>query len=108
MNKIKLLTLTDNQLDDVVKIQGTEYDRKRRFTDSEIAKMIKLCKKKGYKEVAKKLGISTRDVRYHTDPFYRMNYIENLSGRHTGKDTITKTNRVSYKRQLVAAGKISG
>ena len=106
MNKIQLLTLTDNKLDEKVKIQGTKYDRKRKFSDEIINKMIKMCKKKDFKEVANKLGISVRDVRYHTDPIYRSAYIKSLSGKHTGKDTITKTNRVSYKRQLVAAGKI--
>ena len=107
MNKIEILTLTDNQLDEVIKIQGTKYDRKRKFTDDVIAKMIKMCKKKGYKEVAEKLGVSVRDVRYHTDPLFRSNYIKSLSGKHTGKDTITKTNRVAYKRQLVATGKVT-
>ena len=106
MNKIELLTLTDAKLDDVVKIQGTKYDRKRKFTDDVIAKMTKMCKKKDYKEVAEKLGVSIRDVRYHTDPVFRSNYIKSLSGKHTGKDTITKTNRIAYKRQLVAAGKV--
>lgn len=106
MNKIELLTLTDAKLDNTVKIQGTRYDRKRKFTDEVIAKMIKMCKKKDYKEVAEKLGVRIRDVRYHTDPVFRSNYIKSLSGKHTGKDTITKTNRVAYKRQLVAAGKV--
>lgn len=108
MNKIELLTLTDDKLDKAVKIQGTKYDRKRKFSDDLIRKMTKLCKKNGYKEVASKLGISVRDVRYHTDPIFRHNYIMSLSGKHTGKDNITKTNRVSYKRQLIAVGKISG
>lgn len=108
MNKIELLSMTDDKLDEAVKIQGTAYDRKRKFSDDLIKKMIKLCKRKDFKEVAQKLGVSTRDVRYHTDPVFRSQYIKSLSGRHTGKDHITKTNRVAYKRQLVAAGKVSG
>lgn len=106
MNKIELLTLTDDVLDKKVKIQGTKYDRKRTISDEVINKMLKMVKKKDYAEIAKNLGLSVRDVRYHTDPIYRAEYLSKLSGKHTGKDHITMKDRVAYKRKLVAAGKI--
>lgn len=106
MTKIELLKMTDDKLDITVKIQGTQYDRKRKVTDKLIEKMIKMSKRKDYKEIASELGLTNRTVRYYTEPLFRSNYIKGLSGKHTGKDKITMTDRVAYKRELVAAGKI--
>lgn len=106
MTKIELLKMTDDKLDTTVKIQGTQYDRKRKVTDKLVEKMLKMAKRKDYKEIASELGLTYRTVRYHTEPLFRSNYIKGLSGKHTGKDKITMTDRVAYKRELVAAGKI--
>lgn len=106
MTKIDLLTLTDDKLDNAVKIQGTCYDRKRKISDADIKKMKSMSKRKTAEEIAKKLDMRLRDVMYHIDPEFRKNYISKLSGKHTGKDKITIKERVAYKRQLVAAGKI--
>ena len=108
MTKIELLTLTDDKLDKKVKIQGTPYDRKRTISEATIKKMEKLLKKnKTIQAIAHELGLSTRDVRYHTDPVWRQNYLSRLSGKHTGKDHISVLDRVAYKRSLVAAGKVT-
>lgn len=107
MTKLELLTLTDNKLDDVVKIQGTKYDRKRKLSDATIKKIINLAKKYDYKEIARKLDLNPVTVRYNADPVWRALYNETRSGKHTGKDRITKTNRIAYKRSLVAAGKVT-
>lgn len=106
MNKIELLTLTDDKLDSAVKIQGTMYDRKRTITTATIKKMQSMSKRKTPSEIAKKLDMRLRDVMYHIDPEFRKAYISKLSGKHTGKDHITVKDRVAYKRELVAAGKI--
>ena len=106
MTKIELLRMTDDKLDTMVKIQGTQYDRKRKVSDRLVEKMIKMSKRKDYKQIASELGLTNRTVRYYTDPIYRTNYIKGLSGKHTGKDKITMNNRVAYKRVLVAEGKI--
>ena len=106
-NKIvEVLTLNDNALDKRVKIQGTPYDRKRKISESTIAKMQKMAKKKSISAIAKELGISYIGVRYNIDPVFREHFNATRDGKHTGKDKITKNNRVSYKRQLVAAGKV--
>ena len=107
MTKLEILTLNDNKLDKKVKIQGTQYDRKRKYSDAQIKEMLKMSKKKSPEQIAEKLEMRLRDVLYHIDPEYRKAYIANLSGRHTGKDRITKSNRVTYKRNLVAAGKVT-
>ena len=107
MTKIETLTLNDNALDNAVKIQGTKYDRKRKISDDIIKKMKTMSKKKTPEEIADKLEMRLRDVLYHTNEEFRKNYISKLSGKHTGKDKITKSNRVAYKRALVAAGKVT-
>ena len=106
MTKIELLTLTDDKLDNIVKIQGTIYDRKRKISEATIKKMKSMSRRKSPEEIAKKLDMRLRDVMYHIDPEFRKNYISKLSGKHTGKDHITIKDRVAYKRTLVAAGKI--
>ena len=108
MTKLEILTLVDGELDKVVKIQGTEHDRKRKVKDAAIKKMFKMLKdKKDIAEIARKMGLSIRDVRYHVDPEWRKAYLAKLSGKHTGRDKISIANRVAYKRQLVAAGKVT-
>ncbi len=108
MTKIELLTLTDNVLDKKVKIQGTKYDRKRKISDATIKKMNKLAEKgKTVQSIAQELGLTNRAVRYHTDAAWRKAYIASCSGAHTGKDHISKLDRIAYKRGLVAAGKVT-
>ena len=107
MTKIQVLTLTDNALDNVVKIQGTKYDRKRKLTDSTIKKILSMGKKHTYLEIARKLNLNPITVRYNLDPVWKATYNMKRSGKHTGKDHITKLDRVAYKRALVAAGKVT-
>ena len=106
--KIELLTLTDEALDKKVKIQGTQYDRKRKVTDKTIAKMKSLSSSgKSVSEIAKKLGLNYITVKYNVDPMFKAIFNATRSGKHTGKDHITVKDRVAYKRGLVAAGKIA-
>lgn len=108
MTKIEVLKMTDNDLDKAVKIQGTDYDRKRKVTSSIIKKMRGLEKKgKNYSEIAKEFGFCSKTVRYNLDSTYREFCKMNCSGAHTGKTRLNKTNRVAYKRELVAKGKVS-
>lgn len=108
MTKLQTLTLTDNALDRAVKIQGTMYDRKRKISDSVIRKMTKMLKAgKTASYVAGLFGCSSTTVKYNTDPVYRELHKSRCSGAHTGKNHVSKLNRVAYKRQLVAAGKVT-
>lgn len=108
MNRIDVLKMTDGELDKAVKIQGTDYDRKRKVTSKVLAKMRKMeSLGKAYADIARELGLSTKTVRYYLDEDYRTNYKFSHSGAHTGKDNITKKNRVAYKRELVAMGKVT-
>lgn len=106
--KIELLKLTDEALDKKVKIQGTQYDRKRKVTDKTIAKMKSLASTgKSVSEIAKKLGLNYITVKYNVDPMFKAIFNAKRSGKHTGKDHISVKDRVAYKRDLIAAGKIS-
>lgn len=105
--KLEILKMTDEALDKRVKIQGTPYDRKRTVSESILKKMKSLAKNKSVAEIARQLGMNYHTVRYNIDPEYRQRHNASRSGAHTGKDHITVKNRVAYKRELVAAGKVT-
>lgn len=106
-SKIYTLMHTDDQLDKMVKIQGTEFDRKRKVSSAEVKKMKKLWGKgKSFGAIAKEIGYNYTTVRYNIDDAWRAQYIAKQSGKHTGKDNITTKNRVAYKRRLVAYGQL--
>ncbi len=102
---IETLKMNDSELDKMVHIQGTKYDRKVKFTEDDFKKARKMLKAgRSWAEISKECRIKVRDLRYHLDPVFKKEYLTSLSGKHTGKDHISKQNRVSYKRHLVAAG----
>lgn len=102
------VTREDIAFDKSVKIQGTEFDRKRVLTDKQITYAKKLLSK-GYAitHVAKLLGTSYTVVRYATDEEYRNLCISRVSGNHTGTTHCTVKDRIDYKKQLVALGKVT-
>ena len=108
MNKIKVLSMVDEDLDKAVRIKGTDYDRKRKVTSKVLTDMKKMAKKgKSYSEISEALGFSYHAVKYNLDPEFRKSYNATRDGSHVGKDKVTFKDRVAYKRQLVAEGKIS-
>lgn len=108
MTKLEILTLTDNVLDAKVKIQGTKYDRKRKVSDATIKKMKALfAKNKTVSEIAQKMGLNYTTVRYNVDPVFKAEFNARRDGKHTGRDHISKLDRIAYKRSLVAAGKVT-
>ena len=105
---IETLKLNDAALDKKVKIQGTPYDRKCKFSSKTLSEMLYLAnvEQKSYIEIAKELGYNPTAVRYRIDPEFKQEYNSRRNGKHTGKDHISIANRVAYKRDLVASGKI--
>jgi len=77
MTKKEILKLSALELDKSVKIQGTDYDRKRVVT-SKIRNKIKALSAKGKsdKEIAEKLNINLTTILYNTDPEYRRKVLE--------------------------------
>lgn len=107
-NKRKnVLKLDDTDLDKAVKIQGTEFDRKRKFTDAQVLEMKRLLGQ-GVKDkdVATKFKCSLHTMLYNTSEEYRKAAIEKRSGKHTGVTHMDFDNRVAYKRELIRSKKI--
>lgn len=107
MRRKKVLQLNDTALDTKIKIQGTQFDRKRKLTDKDWKKVRRLLKKHHtYKEIAAIFNVSPKTIRYGVDETYRRRCIEWSSGKHTGVDKCTFEDRVNYKRYLVKKRKI--
>ena len=102
-----ILKYDDLSLDQVVKIQGTQYDRKRKLTD-DMLKQIKAKLEKGIpvEALSEEFAVSEWVIRYNTDSAFRAHQIALRSGKHTGIDTMTFEDRVAYKRSLIAKKKI--
>ena len=106
MTRAEILKLTDAEIDKVVKIQGTRFDRKRKYSTSTYNRMKNMfAKGKSVAEIAKALGISYGTVRYNVDEEFRKEFNETRSGAHTGVDKITKEDRAAYKRDIIATRK---
>lgn len=108
MNTATILMMPDDVLDDVVKIQGTRYDRKRKVTPEMALEMMEM-RNAGYgvEVIAYEFGVSTTAVKYNTDQEFRKKHLSGCTGLHTGKDRISIGDRVEYKRRLVAQGCLS-
>ena len=101
MRRKAILNLDDVTLDQKVKIQGTQFDRKRKLKDKDWKKVQRLLKKgMDYKQIAEVFGVTAHCIRY------RLHSIAIRSGKHTGIDTCTFENRVEYKRHLIQKRKI--
>lgn len=98
----QVLQMNDLILDKNIKIQGTKFDRKRKY-DEKTIKQMKQLYISGVKpsEIAKKFNSSSFMVKYICD--YTFKTLHNLKrdGKHTGVNHITSTDRASYKRNLV-------
>lgn len=106
-NAKKFLQKSDVEVDKIVKIQGTPFDRKRKLSEATLKKMNHLYKKgKSFADIASKFGCSLTTVKYNLDPEFKAYHNSHRDGKHTGIDVMTFSNRVKYKRDLVRRGKI--
>ena len=108
MKRKQVLNLSDIDLDKKIKIQGTQYDRKRKLTDKDCAKASKLYNNKGYtyETLGEMFGVHPTTIKYYLDPNFRALRIKHAGGKHTGVDVCTFENRVDYKRNLIHRRKI--
>ena len=99
--RIDISSMTDREVDRIIKIQGTDYDRKRKVT-SDILNEIITMKNNGNNihQIAKKLRLTDHAVRYNLDPEYRRKHL-NKVGKHTGKTNMNSNNRIDYKKELI-------
>lgn len=116
MKKKDILALSDKELDKVVKIAGTQYDRKRKINDKQIASAKRLVKQgKSFEYIIKKLKLNVTEntIRYHLDEAYRRyrtdhaNYGRPVAACKRGDYNEILKDRAAYKRKLVARGRVT-
>ena len=116
MKKKDILELSDKELDKVVKIAGTQYDRKRKISDKQIESAKRLVKKgKSFEYIIKKLKLNVTEntIRYHLDEAYRRyridhaNYGRPVAACKRGDYNEILKDRATYKRKLVARGRVA-
>lgn len=107
MKRRDILKLDDLTLDQKVKIQGTQFDRKRKLKDKDWKKIKRLLSRGfTYEQVASKFNCSIQTLRYNLEEDYREMKLLSMSGKHTGIDVHTFEDRVLYKRTLIKKRKI--
>ena len=103
---MKTSKMSKIKFDSAVKIQGTEWDRKRRYTDKEVAMMKalyagSLLGSYTVADIARMFHTYRVTVLYNVNPEYRKNHLARCSGKHTGVDWVDFNDRVNYKKKLV-------
>ena len=103
-----ILKYDDLQLDQVVKIQGTQYDRKRKLTERQVAEIVdELGEGIPVEALAQKYNVSEWIIKYNTDPAFRAHQLklrEKKSKAHI--NAMDFEDRVAYKRNLISSKKI--
>ena len=96
--------MTDFQLDRMFKIQGTDYDRRRKLTSSDISTINRRhARGESIPELAEFFGVSYNTIKYHLDnnfkekekkrrSFYPASYFNNAEQFES---------RVAYKREII-------
>lgn len=110
MKKKVVLALTDKEVDKLIKISGTQYDRRRKLDDKQIALARKMFINQGrsLEYIANKFGVHPSTIRYHLDKTYRRyridhaNYGDVAACKKGYREALAE--RANYKRQLVARG----
>ena len=106
---------TDEEIDKKVHIQSTQYDRKRKLSDSDLFDIAsRVMNGESFKTLANIYGVDVRTIRYNLDPEYRTKRIK--QGRTPGTTPVyispeammeIKSERASYKRDLVTSGLVA-
>ena len=109
----QIMQMSDAAVDKAVRIQKTQFDRRRHLTDREIAAIKKLNKDgHSYSYIASVFGVDARTVRALFDKEF---YERRLAQANYGsivtpltKDEVKQilSERASYKRDLVVSGKL--
>ena len=102
-----VLKMDDFTIDSKVKIQGTNYDRKRKYT-KEFFNQLKSEYNNGatIKELATKYSMNQLTIKYNIDSQFRAQYnAKRKKGTHA-VGVLDFDNRVAYKKELVKTKKI--
>lgn len=103
MKRSDVLKMSDSAVNKAVKIQGTKFDRKRKYSDKVIstAKWLNACGMPVAK-IAAKLNVSYATAKFWVDDEYRMAKCHKGGSHDNGY--ISNSERAEYKRKLVASG----
>ena len=118
MNKRKkqLLKMGPQSLDSSIKIQGTEFDRKRVLTPRKIERLKELYHSGlNFAELSRVFNVSPHTVKAYIDPAYRTHrnnlmhkfYSENGYNSHINNGYKVIVERSEYKRKLIARNQIA-
>ena len=108
MNKKELLNKSDAQINRIIKIQGTNFDRRRKLTLNEVAKIRDYYFNKNISiaELAKKYKVSYHTIKYNVDDDYRYksNFRRNFYNVNSNIENLNE--RITYKKELIKKNKI--
>lgn len=107
---VVLSTFDDDEINSLIKIQSTEFDRKRKIDD-----FTRCLMREDYNngasisKLSNKYGVSSHAVRYNVDDNFREEYNRKRSKKykdnHSGR-TIFPADLAEYKRTLIKNKKI--
>lgn len=102
-----VLKMDDDTIDQKIKIQGTQFDRKRKY-QKELFNNMKAEFNNGVtiKELASKYRMNPMTIRYNIDDAFRVLYNSKRKKGTHAVGVMDFANRVAYKRSLVRSKKI--
>ena len=97
--------MTDFEIDKMIKIAGTDYDRRRKLSTKDIAHIRRAYKNgTSINDLALYYDVAYGTIRYHVDSLYRdiHNKVRNLNAKSIVDATAQRRSRVAYKRSILA------
>ena len=97
--------MTDFELDRLVKLEGTDYDRRRKLSTNDVARIQRAYKNgKSMFDLAVAYGVSYGTIHYHVDKDYRENHNKKrkLYAPSFFDATAQRISRVAHKRAILA------
>ena len=97
--------MTDFEIDKVVKIEGTDYDRRRKLSTKDVAKIQRDYKKgKSITQLSLKYNVAYGTIHYHVDKVFKEN-IKKKRNRYAASaqnPVAQRISRVAHKRAILA------
>ena len=107
MKREEVLKLDDSKIDKLIKLQGTEFDRRRKLSNKDILNIRKLFGRgTSISAIAEKYKVAYTTVMYHLSDMnkYSMNALRTKYG-YNAQTADKKQERIDYKRKLVESKK---
>ena len=97
--------MTDFELDRIVRLEGTDYDRRRKLTTSDVTRIKKAYKEGSYIiDLANEYNVSYGTILYHVSPFHKNKINKNRKkyAQSFFDHNAQRKSRVAHKRAIVA------